>query len=223
VSKIPWIFVALCAAMYSVWAVTPGAPSTWPIFTRYFMSAWAIMPFAMLFWMAVRGARLTLERCPQPLPALQRELISRLPLLALPLFVFPFFMAGLSAAKSGIAVSGFRYDRALAGIDHWIFGADPWVYAHAMATPELAAFINFFYVPVWMAVLAYTSVMLPLLGKPVTVVRFYVTMMMAWLISFLTHWHRRGRFLLTCLSLIWRPALLRYRPALTECLITTRC
>ena len=177
------IFAALGSAMGMVWVSTPGATSPWQIFTRYFETAAIILSFAIIFWAAFRGVQLIAARSQTPLVEMNADLKERLPLLSLPLLIFPLFMSLFSAAKSGIGAGGFRYDRTLADLDLWLFGVDPWRLTHAVASPSTAAVINFLYVPVWMAVLAYTTSMIPLLAKRETVLRFYVAMMLAWLIG----------------------------------------
>ena len=60
------------------------------------------------------------------------------PLLILPVIIAPIFLGAFTTAKSGLYfLVGFRWDRYWADLDYALFGADPWIFTHAVVSPQL--------------------------------------------------------------------------------------
>lgn len=184
----PWFAapVVLCAAMLFVSGVIWSLGGSSPADTLwiYFSGAFAATVTSVALFAFIEIVKLANTKADRPIPTVIAKIKPRLPILAIPALVLPLFLSGYTAAKSSISTMvGFRYDRLFADVDAAIFGTDPWQITHAFIGPLGTLLIEFFYVPVWIAVLAYSKAMVGVFAAPRFALTFYTATLLTWLIG----------------------------------------
>lgn len=169
------------ASMVVLWLT--GLSRT-PVRLAYIGGAVTVIQFVIVGWAALelwRSARLQVAN---PARALAARLRDRMLLLALPMLVLPLFLASYTINKTGIAsLVGFGWDAALTSLDVAIFGTDPWRLTHAVIGPLGTRLLEFCYAIGWGMAFAFTAPMVALYGSVRLVGRFYLAMMLTWLIG----------------------------------------
>lgn len=156
----------------------------WPLVTPYFATSAAVTLLCVLlslFWSVLELAR---ARADKPLSHLRSRLKSRLPLMLLPVVVFPLFLVHYTAAKTAIPfVVGYSWDGFWGEADRLIFGDDAWRIAHAWLGNIPAASLEWVYTAVWGGALIFTSALVPLHADRRRTALFYSAMLGTWLIG----------------------------------------
>ena len=155
-----------------------------PVRLTYVGGAVTVIQFAILAWAATELWRSARLQEPNPARVLAARLRDRLLLLALPMLVLPLFLASYTINKTGIAfLVGFSWDEKLANIDAAVFGTDPWRITHAFIGPMGTRVLEFFYAIGWGVAFAFTAPMIALYGSVRLVGRFYLSLLLTWLIG----------------------------------------
>lgn len=178
--------MALCAAMLSIggFAWTLGGFNPFGLVFPYIgASLTACMASAAVFAL-IEVAKLARAKADDPLKTIWAKLKPKLPILAIPAFVLPIFLSAYTAVKSSLPLLvGYRFDELLANADALIFGTDPWQYTHAVIGPFATQIIEMIYVPIWIALLAYTKAMVALFADRKLVLTFYTASMLSWILG----------------------------------------
>lgn len=176
--------LALCAAMIAIALITAQMTgiSSEGIYAAYFEVSAAITFVSVLVWVFVEVVRRAIARSDRPLETVLPRLCDLAPLLILPVIVAPFFLGAFTTAKTGLYfLVGFRWDRYWADFDRALFGADPWIYTHAVINPQLMHVWAWIYTVVWGLLLIFTKSFVVLFGERRFVATFFTAMLLTWL------------------------------------------
>ena len=155
-----------------------------PVRLTYVSGAVTVIQLVILGWAAAELWRSARLQEPNPALALAARLRDRLLMLALPMLILPLFLASYTINKTGIAfLVGFSWDQALANVDVALFGTDPWRITHALFGPIGTRILEFFYAIGWGVAFAFVAPMVALYGSVRFVGRFYLSLMLSWLIG----------------------------------------
>ena len=158
-----------------------GGPSPVGLFPDYLGKAFSVEVVAVLCFIFIRVAALARTRSDRPLAIVWSELRPRLPLLVLPVLIFPIFLAAFTAVKSAIPrLVGFQFDRLLADADALLLGQDAWRFTHAVIGPAATEVLQYLYVWGWIAVVGYTRAMVPLFASRRFTAVFYAASLITW-------------------------------------------
>jgi hypothetical protein len=158
-----------------------GGPSPIALFPDYIGKAFSVEVVAVLCFVFIRVAALARIRADRPLAVVWSELRPRLPSLALPVIIFPIFLAAFTAVKSAIPrLVGFHFDRLFANADALLLGQDAWRVTHALIGPGATEVLQYLYVWGWIAVVGYTRAMVPLFASRRFTGVFYAASLMTW-------------------------------------------
>jgi len=178
--------VLIAAAMLAASSITStlGGPSPIRLFPEYVGKAFSLEVVAVLCFVFIRVAGLARIRAERPLTMVWSELRPRLPLLVLPVLIFPIFLAAFTAVKSAIPrLVGFHFDRLLADADTLLLGQDAWRFTHAVIGPAATQVIQYLYVWGWIAVVGYTRALVPLFASRRFTAVFFAASLMTWFLA----------------------------------------
>lgn len=173
----------LCVAMWSASAVTwaLGGPSPAALVWPYVSGALVACTVSVFVFSFVEVAKSAKSRADSPLQKVWSKLKPRLPLLAVPAFILPLFLAAYTSVKSAIPVTvGYRYDPLFANMDAAIFGVDPWQVTHSVIGPAAMPMLELMYVPLWLTALAYVKALVALFADRTMAITFFTAALLTW-------------------------------------------
>lgn len=181
---IPSAVIAAFTGVTSMFVLWLAGMAKQPVRLAYVGAAVTVIQFVILAWAATELWRSARLQEPNPARALAERLRDRLLLLALPTMILPLFLASYTINKTGIAfLVGFSWDEVWANVDVAVFGVDPWRITHALIGPIGTRFLEFVYAIGWGLAFAFTAPMVALYGSVRFVGRFYMSLMLTWLVG----------------------------------------
>jgi hypothetical protein len=152
-----------------------------PLIVPYFSAAIAVTivcVLATVFWWVLQLARVKAEH---PIKIVLSKLKPRIPLLFLPVVVFPAFLIAFTTAKTAIPFTvGYRWDSFWAGADQLLFGDDAWRITHRWFGTRSLFVWQWFYTVAWGLVLIFVKALVVLNAGPRRVAVFYSAMLATW-------------------------------------------
>lgn len=176
------IAALMTAAAMVTWAFS--GIGGWGIYFSYVATGASVTLVAVLIWIFVEVANMARQKADRPLREIWRQLPGRLQLVVLPALVFPIFLASFTTAKLAIPlITGFRWDRYWADVDHAVFGIDPWRLTHALLTADETRALAFFYTVIWGFGLAFSMSLVAICANRRYVAQFFTAMMTTWFVA----------------------------------------
>jgi hypothetical protein len=170
-----------CAALSTAWLAHIDFSR---LFAPYFSASGSVTLLCVGLSAFVWVAQLARRRADDPLRIVAGRLRARMPLLLLPLVVFPLFMVAYTCAKTAIPfLVGYRWEGFWAAGDRMIFGDDAWRIAHRWLGTRWMPAWEWLYTVGWGGALAFTVALVPLNARPRTVAVFYTAMLASWLVG----------------------------------------
>jgi hypothetical protein len=150
----------------------------------YFLASFSITLLSVLVFMFIEFSKLALRLAPNPIQTVWGTVRVRLPYLIVPLIVFPVFLTSFSTAKSSIpALVGYHWDGFWANADVLIFRTDAWKIAHAIYPHSLVRLLEWFYVTVWVLILALFGPNVAIYSTPRRIGVMFTAMLLTWVIA----------------------------------------
>jgi hypothetical protein len=141
------------------------------LFTAFSLTAYIFVSFVALFR----------QLAANPVSRVYADLKIKAPYLLLPLLVFPLFLVGYTAAKTGIPfLVGYSWDAFWTAADKQIFGDDAWRITHALLGTRYIAVWEVLYTFVWGSAFVLFMTNVAIYGRPKFIGIVYTTMLSAW-------------------------------------------
>jgi hypothetical protein len=154
------------------------------LFLPYFATAAAVTTISLLLTMFWWILRLAIVQADDPLKVIADKLRNRLPLLLLPVVIFPLFLVAFTTTKTAIPfIVGFRWDAFWADADKLVFGDDVFRLTHRWFGTGAMLLWQWFYTVAWGFVLFFSHALVALNGRRSRVVVFYTAMFGTWLLG----------------------------------------
>jgi hypothetical protein len=129
-------------------------------------------------------AKLAIRLADNPLQTVFNALRERALLLLLPALIFPLFLVGYTAAKSGIPyLVGFTWDSTFIVADRMIFGSDAWRITHSWFGSWTMPAWEWSYKWAWATALVYSAALVPLFASPRKTAIFFTAMLGTWMLG----------------------------------------
>ena len=158
--------------------------SGWRVFGPY-VGTWAASTLlSVLIWVFVQVAMLLPERADSPLRIVLARSREPIRLALLPAVIFPIFLGAYTWAKSSIPfAAGYGWEEVWANADRFIFGKDPWRWAHAMLPAGWAPALTFYYAVIWGFALVFSGTLIASFASRRFTAIYFTALMLSWLIG----------------------------------------
>ena len=180
---IPTLLAAAMLAVGFTLANVAGVDGT-GLFAPYLATGFAFALLSTLAYLFILFARLARQGAKGPIGHARSDLAPKLPLLILPVLVFPLFLVGFTTAKTAIPfLVGYSWDAFWADADKLIFGDDVWRLTHGWFGTRYMPVWEGLYSASWGGMLMLYMANIALYAKARTVGVVYVAMLATWLVG----------------------------------------
>jgi len=154
------------------------------VFNPYILAWAAVSVLAILSWIFVEVAKLARTMADRPLQKVFAHVRKPTEIIVLPGMIFPIFLGAYTWAKSSIPfAAGYGWEEVWANADRFIFGKDPWRWAHAMLPAGWAPALTFYYAVIWGFALVFSGTLIASFASRRFTATYFTALMLSWLIG----------------------------------------
>jgi hypothetical protein len=176
----------ICAAMLLVGIAISLAAGIDPtgMILPYLAGSFGVTVISVGIFIFLSFAKLAIRLADNPVRTVFNAFRQRAPLLLLPALIFPLFLVGYTAAKSGIQyLVGFTWDSTFIDADRMLFGTDAWRITHGWFGSWSMPAWEWSYKWAWASALVYSAALVPLYASPRRTAIFFTAMLGTWMLG----------------------------------------